>query len=395
MRVDPARPAFEHWSVLLAERDEPLERVTLAGGRLFAGYLKDVAAQVEVFDLEGRLVDRVAVPAPGDAIGFSGERDDRDVFYLFASMNHPPTICRYDIVAKASTVFRTSEVPGFDPADYESRQLFFTSRDGTRVPMFVVHRKGLALDGRNPTILYGYGGFNITRHPDFVASRIAWLEEGGVFAMANLRGGGEYGEAWHEAGMLFAKQNVFDDCIAAAEFLIASGYTSPDRLALQGGSNGGLLVGAVVNQRPELFAVAQPKVGVMDMLRFQKFSVGAAWVSELGSSDDEAQFRYLLGYSPLHNIKAGVRYPATLVTTSDHDDRVVPAHSYKYTATLQETTGDDPPKLIRVDVRSGHSASNLNKGLDEAADVFSFMWDAMGIVPSFPPSSSTSSSRSS
>ena len=386
MRVDPSRPAFADWSVLLAERAEPLERVTTAGGRLFAGYLKDVTARVEVFDGSGLLVDRVALPAPGDAIGFAGDRDDDDVFYLFTSLNHPPTIYRYDIAGKMSTVFRTSEVPGFDPADYESRQVFFASRDGTRVPMFVVHRKGLTLDGRNPTILYGYGGFNITRHPDFSPQRIAWLEQGGVFAMANLRGGGEYGEAWHEAGMLSRKQNVFDDCIAAAEFLIGAGYTSPDRLALQGGSNGGLLVGAVVNQRPELFAVAQPRVGVMDMLRFQKFSVGAAWVSELGSSDDEAQFRYLLGYSPLHNIRAGVRYPATLVTTSDHDDRVVPAHSFKYIATLQETTGDDPPKLIRIDIRSGHAASNLNKGLDEAADVYSFMWDRMGIVPVFPTS---------
>ncbi len=383
MRVDTARPAFADWSVLLAERAEPLERVTSAGGRLFAGYLKNVSSQVEVFDVDGVLHDRIALPAPGDAIGFAGERDDGDVFYVFTSMSQPPTIFRYDIAARSSTLFRTSDVPGFDAADYESRQVFFASRDGTRVPMFVVHRKGLALDGRNPTILFGYGGFNITKHADFNPQRIAWLELGGVFALANLRGGGEYGEAWHEAGMVFNKQNVFDDCIAAAEFLIASGYTSPDRLALQGGSNGGLLVGAVVNQRPELFAVAQPRVGVMDMLRFQKFSVGAAWVAELGSSDDEAQFRYLLGYSPLHNIRAGVRYPATLVTTSDHDDRVVPAHSFKYIAALQETTGDDPPKLIRIETRSGHAASNLNKGLDEAADIYSFVWASMGVVPHF------------
>ncbi len=386
MRVDPARPAFADWSVVLPERAEPLEGVTTAGGRLFASYLKDVASQVEVVGLDGTLRDRIALPAPGDALGFAGRCDDGDVFYVFTSMNQPPTIYRYDIAARTSTVFRTADVPGFDPADFDSRQLFFTSRDGTRVPMFVVHRKGLTLDGRNPTILYGYGGFNITKHAEFVAHRVAWLEQGGVFALANLRGGGEYGEAWHEAGMVLLKQNVFDDCIAAAEYLIAEGYTAPDRLALQGGSNGGLLVGAVVNQRPELFAVAQPKVGVMDMLRFQKFSVGAAWVTELGSSDDEAQFRYLLGYSPLHNIRAGVRYPATLVTTSDHDDRVVPAHSFKYTAALQETTGDDPPKLIRVETRSGHSASNLNKGLVEAADVYSFIWASMGIVPALPPS---------
>jgi prolyl oligopeptidase len=385
MRVDPAKPAFADWTVVLPERAEPLELLTSAGGLLFAGYLKDVSSQVEVFDLDGRLHDRIALPGPGDATGFTGERGNGDVFYVFTSMSQPPTIFRYDIAAGSSTVFRTSDVPGFDPADYDSRQVFFESRDGTRVPMFVVHRKGLALDGRNPTILYGYGGFNVTLHAAFNPQRVAWLEQGGVFALANLRGGGEYGEAWHEAGMVLNKQNVFDDCIAAAEYLIAERYTAPDRLALQGRSNGGLLVGAVVNQRPELFAVALPGVGVMDMLRYQKFSVGTAWVAELGSSDDETQFRYLLGYSPLHNIRAGVRYPATLVTTSDHDDRVVPAHSFKYIATLQETSGDDAPKLIRIETRSGHAASNLNKGLDEAADVHSFVWASMGLVPRFAP----------
>ncbi len=384
MRVDLAKPAFADWTVVLAERAEPLERVTSAGGRLFAGYLKDVASQVEVFDVDGVWHDRIALPAPGDAIGFAGERGDADVFYVFTSMNQPPTIFRYDIGARASTVFRTSDVPGFDAAAYDSRLVFFESRDGTRVPMFVVHKKGLRLDGRNPTILYGYGGFNITVHAAFNPQRVAWLEQGGVFALANLRGGGEYGESWHAAGMRLAKQNVFDDCIAAAEYLIAEGYTAPDRLALQGRSNGGLLVGAVVNQRPELFAVALPGVGVMDMLRFHKFSVGAAWTAEFGSSDDETQFTYLLGYSPLHNIKAGLTYPATLVTTSDHDDRVVPAHSFKYIATLQETTGGDPPKLIRIETRSGHAASNLNKGLDEAADVYSFVWASMGLVPTLP-----------
>jgi prolyl oligopeptidase len=385
MRVDPAKPAFADWTVVLAERAEPLERATSAGGLLFAGYLKDVTSRVEVFDVEGRPHDRIALPGPGEATGFDGERSDGDVFYVFTSMTQPPAIFRYDIATRSSTVFRTSVVPSFDPADYNNRQVFFASRDGTRVPMFVVHKKGLALDGRNPTILYGYGGFNVTLHAAFNPQRVAWLEQGGVFALANLRGGGEYGEAWHEAGMVLNKQNVLDDCIAAAEYLIDEGYTAPDRLALQGRSNGGLLVGAVVNQRPELFAVALPGVGVMDMLRFQKFSVGAAWVAELGSSDDETQFRYLLGYSPLHNIRAGVRYPATLVTTSDHDDRVVPAHSFKYIATLQETSGDDAAKLIRIETRSGHAASNLTKGLDEAADVYSFVWASMGLVPRFPP----------
>jgi len=302
-------------------------------------------------------------------------------------MSRPPTIFRYDIAEARSTLFRAPEIPGFDASRYQSRQVFFKSRDGTRVPMFVVHKKGLALDGRNPTILYGYGGFNITLNPYFSATRIAWLEQGGVFAMANLRGGGEYGEAWHEAGMRLKKQNVFDDCIAAAEYLIKQGYTAPDRLALQGGSNGGLLVGAVVNQRPDLFKVALPQVGVMDMLRFQKFSVGAAWVSDYGSSDDETQFKYLLGYSPLHNIKAGAKYPATLVTTSDHDDRVVPAHSFKYVATLQAKAGADggAPKLIRIETNSGHGSSNLGKALDEAADSYAFIWANMGIVPTFAP----------
>jgi prolyl oligopeptidase len=383
MRADPAQPQFARWSTVLAEQADPLERVTSAGGRLFARYLKDVTARVEVHGLDGALQSRFELPGPGNVSGLAGERTDRDVFYVFTSMNQPPTIFRYELAERRSTLFRTAEIPGFDAGRYESRQLFFKSRDGTRVPMFVVHKKGIKLDGRNPTILYGYGGFNITLNPYFSATRVAWLEQGGVFAMANLRGGGEYGESWHEAGMRLKKQNVFDDCIAAAQFLIAEGYTSPDRLALQGGSNGGLLVGAVVNQRPELFKVALPQVGVMDMLRFQKFSVGAAWISDYGSSDDEAQFKYLLGYSPLHNIKAGVKYPATLASTSDHDDRVVPAHSFKYIATLQEKAGGGAPKLIRVETNSGHGSSNLTKQLDEAADTYSFVWASMGLAPAY------------
>jgi prolyl oligopeptidase len=386
MRVDPARPGFEHWVTVIAERAEPLARVGTAGGRLFASYLKDVTSRVEVFAPDGRPLGRIGLPGPGTASGFKGERGDGEVFYTFVSMNQPPSIYRYDIAEARSTLFRAPEIPGYDAARYESRQVFFKSRDGTRVPMFIVHRKGLKLDGRNPTILYGYGGFNVTLNPGFSATRIAWLEQGGVFAMANLRGGGEYGEAWHEAGMRLRKQNVFDDCIAAAEYLIAERYTAPDRLALQGGSNGGLLVGAVVNQRPELFRVALPQVGVMDMLRFQKFSVGAAWVSDYGSSDDETQFRYLLTYSPLHNIRAGVTYPATLVTTSDHDDRVVPAHSFKYVATLQEKAGTGAaPLLIRIATNSGHGSSNLGKALDEAADSYAFVWANMGITPVFGP----------
>jgi prolyl oligopeptidase len=385
MRLDPAKPTFANWRTVLAEQPQALEHVSVAGGKLFALYLKDVTSRAEVHSLTGKLERRIELPGPGSAQGFGGERGDTEVFYTFGSMSQPNSIFRYDIASGRSTLFRTPEIPGYDASRYESRQVFFKSRDGTRVPMFVVHKKGLKLDGRNPTILYGYGGFNVTLNPYFSAVRVAWLEQGGVFAMANLRGGGEYGEAWHEAGMRFNKQNVFDDCIAAAEYLIAERYTAPDRLALQGGSNGGLLVGAVVNQRPDLFGVALPQVGVMDMLRFQKFSVGSAWTSDYGSSDDPVQFRYLLGYSPLHNIKAGARYPATLVTTSDHDDRVVPAHSFKYIATLQAQAGGDRPQLIRVETNSGHGASNLSKALDEAADTYAFVFANMGLAPSFAP----------
>ncbi len=385
MRVDPAKPVFARWRTVLAEQPESLEHVSVAGGKLFAVYLKDVTSRAQVHSLGGRLERRIELPGPGSAEGFDGERGDTEVFYTFGSMSQPTSIFRYDIASGKSTLFRTPDIPGYDASRYESRQVFFKSRDGTRVPMFVVHKKGLKLDGHNPTLLYGYGGFNVTLNPYFSATRVAWLEQGGVFAMANLRGGGEYGEAWHEAGMRLKKQNVFDDCIAAAEYLIAERYTAADRLALQGGSNGGLLVGAVVNQRPDLFSVALPQVGVMDMLRFQKFSVGSAWTSDYGSSDDPAQFKYLLGYSPLHNIKAGARYPATLVTTSDHDDRVVPAHSFKYIATLQAQAGGDRPLLIRIDTNSGHGASNLTKALDEAADTYAFVFANMGLTPSFAP----------
>ena len=375
--------ATRAWATVLPEQPQLLESATLAGGRLFASYLQDVSSRVQVHALDGKPLGSVALPAPGTAVGFAGEAKDADVFYTFSAMNRPATLFRYDIEKAHSEVFRAPEIPGFDPARFESRQVFFKSRDGTRVPMFIVHKKGLKLDGRNPTILYGYGGFNVSLNPYFSAVRVAWMEQGGVFAMANLRGGGEYGEAWHEAGMRLNKQNVFDDCIAAAEYLIAEKFTSPDRLALQGGSNGGLLVGAVVNQRPELFKVALPQVGVMDMLRFQKFSIGSAWVSDYGSSDDATQFKYLLGYSPLHNLKAGVAYPATLITTSDHDDRVVPAHSFKYAATLQERSSGNAPHLIRIETNSGHGSSNLSKALEEAADTYSFIWANMGLVPTF------------
>jgi prolyl oligopeptidase len=383
MLYDPAKPDEKDWTTFLPEKRERLEYVSPAGGKLFVTYLKDVAAHTYVYDRGGKLENEISFPGPGTATGFVGRKDERELFYVFTSMNYPPTIFRYDIAAQKASVFRIPEIPGFKEGAFESKQVFFSSKDGTRVPMFLVYKTGLKLDGRNPTILYGYGGFDITLNPTFSASRLAWLEQGGVFAMANLRGGGEYGEKWHEAGMRLKKQNVFDDCIAAAQYLIDQRYTSPQYLALQGGSNGGLLVGAVVNQRPDLFKVALPQFGVMDMLRFQKFSSGNGWVADYGSSDDEAQFRYLLGYSPLHNIKPSVAYPATLVLTSDHDDRVVPAHSFKYIATLQEKSDGEAPHFIRIDTNSGHGSSNLTKGLEEAADIYSFAWTSMGVTPKY------------
>ncbi len=379
--IDPTRPEEPNWVTVLAERPEPLQGASSAGGKLFATYLKDVATVAEVHALDGALEHVIDLPGLGTAGGFGGERDDAFVFYTFASFNVPPTIYRYDIATKASTVFRAPEIPGFDPSAFETKQVFFTSRDGTRVPMFVVHRKGLALDGKNPALLYGYGGFNITTAPGFSALRVALLEQGFVYASANLRGGGEYGEAWHRAGMKLNKQNVFDDCIAAAEWLIANKYTSPAKLAVQGGSNGGLLVGAVMNQRPELFRAAVPQVGVMDMLRFHKFTIGWNWIADYGSSDNPDEFKALYAYSPLHNIRAGVKYPATLITTADHDDRVVPAHSFKYAATLQEKASRETPILIRIETKSGHGASSTAKQLETTADIYAFLFRELGVTP--------------
>lgn len=382
--VDTSYPSEANWKTFLPEAPDRLDQVSMAGGKLFATYLKDVCSHTLVIGRDGHLENEVELPGSGTVRGFDGEQQDEEVFYSFTSLNYPPTIFRYEIATGRSTLFRTPSIPGFAPEEYESKQVFFTSKDSTRVPMFLVYRKGLALDGTNPTILYGYGGFDVSILPQFSPSRIAWLEQGGIFAIANLRGGGEYGKQWHEAGTKLNKQNVFDDCIAAAEYLIHERYTSASVLALQGGSNGGLLVGAVINQRPDLFKVALPAVGVMDMLRFQKFSAGVFWVPDYGKSDDETQFHYLLGYSPLHNIQPGVTYPAILVTTADHDDRVVPAHSFKYTATLQEYTSKQSPALIRVQTNSGHGASNLAKSLEEIADQFTFAWGNIGRPPSYP-----------
>ncbi|MGH7562452.1 MAG: prolyl oligopeptidase family serine peptidase [Gemmatimonadales bacterium] len=382
VEIDPARPEEAAWREILPNKPQPLDGVSLVGGRLFATYLHDATHRVEVYDLDGKQERRIELPTLGRAGGFGGRRDDTETFYTFFSFTYPPTIYRYDIASGTSTVYRRTQVP-FDPDRFETRQVFYQSKDGTRVPMFLVHRKGLALDGQRPTLLYAYGGFNITQGPSFNPLLVSLLEQDGVYALANLRGGGEYGEEWHRAGMLLRKQNVFDDFIAAAEWLKANRYTSTGRCALQGGSNGGLLVGAVMTQRPDLCDVALPAVGVMDMLRYHKFTIGWNWAAEYGSSDDPSHFRNLLSYSPLHNLRDGVSYPATLVTTADHDDRVVPAHSFKFAATLQEKHRGPNPVLIRIETRSGHGAVSTAKRLDETADLYSFMLSRMGFVPKY------------
>ena len=379
--LDPKNPSEKDWKDVLPERPEPLQSANTGGGKLFATYLKDVTTRAYVYTLDGKLENEVQLPALGIAGGFGGQRDDRFIFYTFSTFNFAPSIYRYDIAARKSTLFRAPEIPGFRPADYEVKQVFFTSRDGTRVPMFVVHKRGLKLDGRNPTLLYGYGGFNVSTTPGFSAQRLALLEQGFVYVSANMRGGGEYGEKWHEQGTKLKKQNVFDDFIGAAEWLISNKYTSPDRLAVHGVSNGGLLVGAVANQRPELFKAVIQQAGVMDMLRFHKFTIGWNWIADYGSSDNEAEFKALYAYSPIHNLKAGAKYPATLITTADHDDRVVPAHSFKYAAALQEAQGGDNPVLIRIDTRSGHGASSTTKAIEQNADIYSFLMYNLGVTP--------------
>jgi prolyl oligopeptidase len=378
--VDPKAPAKESWKDVIPQKAEVLLSASTAGGQLFCHYLKDANTRFFQHNLDGTPVREIEFPALGTAGGFGGWKDDKAVFYTFTSFTFPPTIYKYEIASGQSKVFRRAEVK-FDPQAYETKEVFYAGKDGTKIPMFIVAKKGLSLDGRNPAFLTAYGGFNISLQPAFSASTIVLLENGGVFAQPCLRGGGEYGEAWHKAGMLLNKQNVFDDFIAAAEYLIAAKYTSRDRLAVSGASNGGLLIGAVMTQRPELFKVAFPAVGVMDMLRYHKFTVGWGWSVEYGSSDDEKNFRNLYAYSPLHNLKAGVCYPATLVTTADHDDRVVPAHSFKFAATLQAAQACPSPVLIRIETRSGHGSSNVTKAIDLAADMWSYMFRQMGITP--------------
>jgi len=378
--IDPKNPDEKDWKDVLPERTEPLAGVGTAGGKLFASWRKDVATRAYVFSLTGQLENEIPLPGLGTAGGFGGLNDDKYVFYSFTSFNVPPTIYKYDIATKKSTVFRTVDIPDFKPENYETKQVFYPSKDGTKVPMFLVYKKGLKLDGNNPTLLYGYGGFNIVTAPNFSSLRLALLEQGVVYASANMRGGGEYGEKWHEAGTKLKKQNVFDDFIAAAEYLIANKYTNSNKLAIQGGSNGGLLVGAVANQRPELFRAVVEQAGVMDMLRFHKFTIGWNWVADYGSAEaNEAEFKALYAYSPIHNIKVGTKYPSTLITTADHDDRVVPAHNYKYAAALQAGQGGDNPILIRVDVNSAHGASNTTKSIEQTRDIFAFLFENLGV----------------
>jgi prolyl oligopeptidase len=381
--VDPKSPGEKTWKVVIPEKTEPLQNAGTAGGKLFTSYLKDVTTRIYVHSLDGKLENEVKLPGLGTAGGFGGERDDKTVFYTFTSMNYPSTIFQYDLATRKSTLFRSPEIPGFKPTDYETKQVFYNSKDGTRVPMFLSYKKGLKLDGSNPTLLYAYGGFNITTSPTFNSLRLALLEQGFVYASANIRGGGEYGEKWHEAGTKLKKQNVFDDFIAAGEWLIANKYTSSAKLAVQGGSNGGLLVGAVINQRPELFRAAIPQVGVMDMLRFHKFTIGWNWIADYGSSDNPAEFKALYAYSPLQNIREGVKYPATLITTADHDDRVVPAHSFKYAATMQAKASKENPVLIRIDTKSGHGASSTAKALESTADIYAFLFYNLGVTPNY------------
>jgi len=379
--IDPKKPQEANWKTIVPQSDNVMQGVSTVGGRIIATYMKDATSQVIVYDQNGKQLNTVELPTLGTVSGFAGDQKEKETFFTFTSFTYPPTIYRYDVPSNKVTLFRKTEV-NVDTDAYETKQVFYTSKDGTKVPMFIVHKKGLKLDGTNPTYLYAYGGFNISMTPGFSIANMLWLENGGVYAMPNLRGGGEYGEDWHKAGMTPNKQNVFDDFIAAAEYLINQKYTSSERLAVAGGSNGGLLVGAFMTQRPELAKVALPAVGVMDMLRFHKFTIGWAWVPEYGSSDDAAQFENLYKFSPLHNIKEGVKYPATMVKTADHDDRVVPAHSFKFISELQAKGAPGNPYLIRVDVRAGHGAGKpTSLVIQEYADTYSFIYKNMGVNP--------------
>lgn len=382
VKIDIKNPAKENWVDIIPESENVL-RVGSGGGKFFANYLVDAKTAIKQFDMEGKLEREVQLPGIGSAGGFGAKKEDTYLYYNFTSFTSPPTIYRYDIASGESELYRQAEVD-FNPEDYETKQVFYNSKDGTRVPMFIVHKKGLELNGANPTLLYAYGGFNISLTPSFNPTRVAWLENGGVYAQPNLRGGGEYGEKWHRAGTQLNKQNVFDDFIAAGEYLIKEGYTSSDYLAISGGSNGGLLVGATMTQRPDLAKVALPAVGVMDMLKYHTFTSGAGWADDYGTAEDSPEmFEYLKGYSPYHNLKDSVPYPATLVTTADHDDRVVPAHSFKFAARLQEAHTGNNPVLIRIQTKAGHGSVSTSQIIDLTADVYAFVWENMGIEPTF------------
>ncbi len=380
--IDLANPDPKNWKTVIPQTDETLQGVGLLNNQFVASYLKDAHSQVKFYALDGALVRNVMLPGLGSVGGFGGKRSDTETFYSYTSFTEPNTIYRYNVETGHGEVFRKPNVK-VNGSNYETKQVFYTSKDGTKVPMFITYKKGLKLDGSNPTLLYAYGGFNVSLTPFFSVSNAVWLEMGGVYAIANLRGGGEYGQAWHEAGMKLKKQNVFDDFIAAAEWLIAEKYTSSPKLAIEGGSNGGLLVGAVMTQRPELFGAALPAVGVMDMLRFHKFTIGWAWQGEYGDVDkNEDEFKAIYAYSPLHQLKPGTRYPSTMVTTADHDDRVVPAHSFKFAAALQKAHKGDNPVLIRIATKAGHGAGKPTaKIIEEAADKWAFLAKVLAVKP--------------
>jgi len=381
--IDPNNPNEKNWKVIIPENENVLRSVDIIGGKIIANYMKDASTHIYMHSMEGKLENEIKLPAIGTVGGFSGKKNDDIAFYTSTSFTYPSSIYKFEVNKNKSSLYQQPNID-FDFSPYETEQVFYKSKDGTSIPMFIVHKKGIKMDGSNPTYLYAYGGFNISLTPSFSSSRLIWLEQDGIFAMPNLRGGGEYGEAWHEAGTKLKKQNVFDDFISAAEYLINNKYTSPEKLVCAGGSNGGLLIGATINQKPDLFKVALPAVGVMDMLRFHKFTIGWAWVSDYGSSDDSLEFGALYKYSPLHNIKSDLDYPAVLVTTADHDDRVVPGHSFKYTATLQEKYKGNNPILIRIGVRAGHgSGKPTTKIIEEQADIYSFVFYNLGMEPKY------------
>jgi prolyl oligopeptidase len=377
--INTTKPEVANWKTIIPEGKDALDGVNVVANQFIASYLKDAHSDIRLYDLKGKFLRNVELPGLGTAGGFGGKRTDKETFYSYTSFTSPTTIYRYDLTQSKSTVYRQAKVD-FDPTQFETKQVFYTSKDGTKVPMFITAKKGIKLDGTNPTYLYGYGGFDISLAPSFSVANLVWMEMGGVYAQANLRGGGEYGEEWHLAGTKLRKQNVFDDFIAAAEWLIANKYTSTPKLAIGGRSNGGLLVGACVTQRPDLFGATLPGVGVMDMLRFHQFTIGWAWKSDYGSSENPEEFQAIYKYSPLHNLKPGVKYPPTLIVTADHDDRVYPAHSFKFAATMQEDQAADAPVLIRIETRAGHGAGKpITKSIEELTDEFAFLVANLGM----------------